>query len=147
MSEVKGICLFQEAETSDQKRLDGFISANIDKADDLDNLEEREETCRRDRHDAGPAENRCNYADQNLGNQNHQLLLDVEAEISGIVGAFCKKGDDNTDKAERVNGKRKDFVVVNLRLRELSGVVKGIRLRLCAVVSIPTTTACPMHGS
>ena len=54
----------------------------------------------------------------------------MEAEISGVVGAFREKCDDDADEAERVYGKRENLVVVNLLLGELSGVVKGIRLRL-----------------
>ena len=52
--------------------------------------------------------------DQNLCDQNRKLLLDVEAQVRGIVGTLSEQRDDDADKAESVDRKGKNLVVMHL---------------------------------
>ena len=117
--------LFQEAKVADDRNFDRFALADTEEHDDLKNKDD-------DVADTGedPAKNRDDAAEdqEDLNHRDLQSLADMEGSKLGFLST--EESDDDSDRAKQIRSHCIDFVIRNVFLIELSGMILRIDCRI-----------------
>lgn len=122
------IKLLEEAEALYDGRLLSLAGADLEEADDADDLEGYESDGADDGNDDCPYKKRCDNSEKRLGHKELYGLTDMELNVGAFLNA--ERSDDDADEAHQIREHRKYLVIrdiLGIKFRSMiGGIISGL---------------------